>query len=271
MLTVTHFVQIMIVGRLTGSSHSGCLQLKDSSGTIMVVCSEDDSRQDGGELLAQMGSILVVDEFSVVVEQTLLPRAADSTYLQLSYIILLKWRSVSCGPSREMSTTSLTEAAGDSKRDVLFFVVVSKNSLVKAIVSRPSTHWYAEVEVLTHSNMEELAKAVASSQHAKPPLSSTTCKRRVLRFSGNAVSMYSLIQYGFLYGLTLQVGNISTACSITLTHRHTIEVMECSSRWQACLPSMDVTDLIMMAPLPSFSIVNSYSSSLAPTKSADNM
>ena len=49
MLTVTHFVQIMIVGRLTGSSHSGCLQLKDSSGTIMVVCSEDDSRQDGGE------------------------------------------------------------------------------------------------------------------------------------------------------------------------------------------------------------------------------
>ena len=262
-------MQIMVVGILTGNSHSGCLQLKDSSGTIMVVRIDG---QDEGELLSQMGNILVVDEFFVIVEQTLLPQAADSSHLLLSYLVLLKWRSVSCGPSRELLlNTSFTEPPGDSRRAVLFFVVVGRNSLVKAIVSRPSTQWFAEVEIMTHSDKEELAKAVASSQHTGPRLSSAVCKRRVLRFSGNSVSLYSLVQYGFLYSLSFpQDARISTASFINLTHRHTIQVIECSSRWQARFPLLDVTDIIMKAPLPSFSTVDGHSS-LAPTKSVPYM
>ena len=277
----------MLVGVVTGSSNSGSLHLKDSSGTVLItscdryLCDSDDGERGGGggggdDLLTQMGHILVIDDFSIVVEQTLLPsnQSHDRTCLFLYYLVAHKWRAVSDTSDRETGIPNVPgNASSACGTDSLFFVVLCKNSLMKIFSPLTGTQWYVEIEVLAGKNSDELATAVADHRAVLPQSSALSKSYKcVLQLSDNAVLWYSLIQYGVLYCLTsLHAGDAAltpNAYSIDINRQHFIKPMESSPRWQAIPSLLDVADHISMALLPSFTTVsssNSYTQSLYKT------
>ena len=217
--------------------------------------------------MAQMGNILIVEEFAVVVEQVLLPRqlGCTATKLLIPYLCPLKWRSVPRGAKVELLADVM-----NARRSCLFFTVLCKNSLVRDPSASASSHWHCDTVVLAHSNVEVLAAAIARGSEVKPtPSSQDQVYKYVLHFSGASVSWSPLLQYGCLYCLTTlcEGGSLPQPkrSSIIVTSNHSIELMETSPRWWAGPPLLDVVDLIEKTPLPSFSVVCSQSSPGPPT------
>ena len=254
---------------LSGSGSAGCLQLGDSTGNVLIAdCSNRYTGRGGGGggreedgVSAQMGNILIVEEFTVVVEQVLLPRQQGSTVTELliPYLCPLKWRSMPRGARVELLANVV------KARNCLFFTVLCKNSLVRDASAHSSSHWYCDTVVLAHSNIEELAAAIARGSEVKPTTSSQdqVCKY-ILHFTGASISWCPLLHYGCLYCLTTLREGVGLPqprrCSITITSDHSIELMESSPRWRAGPPLLDVVHLIEKTPLPSFSVVCRQSS-----------
>ena len=256
-------LQSVLVGLLSGSCSAGCLQLGDSTGDVLIAsCFNRDTRRGGEEgecVSAQMGNILIVEEFVVVVERVILARQLGCavTELFLPYLFPLRWRSVPYSSGREGTVELLARVK--ARRSCLFFVVLCKNSLVRSASTDASTQWYCDVEVMAHSNMEELASAITRGSLVKlAPISHGRACRYILHFSGSSVSWCPLLHYGCLYCLTTlhEEGSLPPPreCSVTITSNHSIELMEFSPRWQAGPPLLNVVDLIEKIPLPAFSV-----------------
>lgn len=239
--------QPLLVGLFSADSDTGCLQFEDATGSVLVVAPSSPNAE-GGVITAQEGNVLMVEEFEVIVEHMVHSKKAKCDH-HLIYLNPLSWRAV----------TTTIPANGllypTEHRTCFYFVVLHKNSLVKSSLHTGS-QWCAQVEVLCHTDLRELAalvKIVTGGQ----------AKTLVLNLIGPSVSWYPRLLHGCLYSLVsgTSVVDASLKC-ISVTDHHTLEMLECfSPSWYCNPPPLELVSVVNKVPLPMFAVVGQQISS----------